>query len=105
MKSTVRVGIGFATGRKSFRQVARTYAENWYESGLTDDENISLNLFVAYDLNYKNTKPNDYRILDPRITEMLEYPFFIGSTEIKKESAMLVSSGVLKQIRSGASVR
>lgn len=97
VKNTVNVGIGFATGRKSFRQVARTYAENWYESGLTSNEDISLNLFVAYDLNYKNTKPNDYRLLDKRITEMLDFPFFIGSTEIKKESAMLISNGVISK--------
>lgn len=97
MKNTVNVGIGFATGRKSFRQVARTYAENWYESGLTEKENINLKLFVAYDLKYKNTKPNDYRILDRRITEILDYPFYIDNTEIKKESAMLMSSGVINK--------
>ena len=93
----VNVGIGFATGRKSFRQVARTYAENWYESGLTENENVSLNLFVAYDLKYKNTQPDDYRKLDQRIIGMLDYPHFIGGTEIKKEAAMLMTSGVISK--------
>ena len=96
-KDAVTVGIGFATGRKSFRQVARTYAENWYESGLTDDESVRLNLFVAYDLKYKNTQPEDYRNLDKRTTDMLDFPCFIGTTEMKKESAMLVTSGVISK--------
>ena len=96
-KDSVNIGIGFATGRKSFRQVARTYAENWYESGLTDDEKVNLSLFVAYDLKYKNTQPEDYRNLDQRITDMLNYPSFIGGPEIKKESAMLVTNGVISK--------
>ncbi len=92
---TVNVGIGFATGRKNFCQVALTYAENWYESGLTDDEDISLNLFVAYDLKYKNTKPSDYKDLDKRFIDMLDYPFYIDEALIKKEAATLVSNGVI----------
>jgi hypothetical protein len=95
MKKTVNVGIGFATGRKSFRQVARTYAENWHECGLTDNGEISLCLFVAYDLKYKNTKPSDYKELDKRITDMLDYPYFIGDEVMKKEAATLVSNGVI----------
>lgn len=96
-RNPVNIGIGFATGRKNFRQIARTYAENWYESGLTGDENITLNLFVAYDLNYMNTKPNDFKLFDERITDMLDYPFYIGDSVMKKEAAMLVSSGVLNK--------
>ncbi|UOO38812.1 hypothetical protein IZU99_09985 [Oscillospiraceae bacterium CM] len=97
MDNSMNIGIGFAAGRKNFRHIARTYAESWCESGLTESENIKLNLFVAYDLKYKNTKPEDYRIHDPRITDMLNYPYYIGDTEIKKETAMLVSSGVVSR--------
>ncbi len=96
MKKTVNVGIGFATGRKSFRQVARTYAENWHECGLTGNGEISLSLFVAYDLKYKNTKPSDYQELDKRIIDMLDYPYFIGDEVMKKEAATLVSNGVIQ---------
>jgi hypothetical protein len=96
-KNSINVGIGFATGRKSFSQVARTYAENWYESGLTENENVRLNLFVAYDLKYKNTKSTDYTNLDKRITDMLDFPYYIGGAEIKQESAMLVSGGVISK--------
>ncbi len=95
VNKTVNVGIGFATGRKNFRQVARTYAENWYECGLADNEDISLNLFVAYDLKYRNTKPSDYKDLDKRLIEMLDYPCFIGEDVIKKETATLVSNNVI----------
>lgn len=91
----INVGIGFVTGRKCFSQIARTYTENWHESGLTGNENINLNIFVAYDLKYKNTKPADYENLDKRVIDMLDYPFYIGEAAIKSEMAMLVSAGVL----------
>jgi len=45
--SDVQVGIGFATGRKSFRKVLKTYIYNWRESGLTEQEGVRLNLLVA----------------------------------------------------------
>ena len=51
----IKVGIGFATGRKSFQKVLRTYIYNLLESGLVDNKKISINLFVAYDLKYHRT--------------------------------------------------
>lgn len=96
MKSRIdNIGIGFVTGRKSFRQVARTYTENWYESGLTCDEKCNLNIIVAYDLKYKNTKAEDYQNIDKRVIDLLDYPYFLGEAAIKSEMATLVSSGVL----------
>lgn len=96
-QNTINVGIGFATGRKNFGDVARTYAENWFESGLTDQKNISLNLFVAYDLKYKDTKTADYTNLDIRITDMLDAPFFISESVMKKEAAMLTNRGIIRK--------
>jgi len=97
MDHSINVGIGFATGRKTFRDVARTYAENWYESGLAKDDTIRLNLFVGYDLKYKNTKPSDYTSLDQRITEILEHPYFIGDSVMTQEAAVLVSMGIVSK--------
>ena len=48
MKKDIKVGIGFATGRSGFQDVLKAYVYNWKESGLTDIEHVSLNLFVAY---------------------------------------------------------
>ncbi|NLV70757.1 MAG: hypothetical protein GXY56_07735, partial [Clostridiales bacterium] len=41
----IKVGIGFATGRKQFQRILRSYAYNWKESGLIDNQNVSLDLF------------------------------------------------------------
>ena len=96
-KSTVNVGIGFVTGRKSFKQIVRTYAENWLESGLSNDKKVNINIFVAYDLKYKDTKPEDYLNLDKRVIDIVDYPHFLGEAAINSEMAMLISLGIISK--------
>jgi hypothetical protein len=50
----IRYGIGFATGRKSFKKVLGAYIQTWLEAKkkLPSDYEVSLSLFVAYDLDY-----------------------------------------------------
>jgi hypothetical protein len=89
-----KVGIGFATGRKQFQRVLRSYAYNWKESGLIDDENIRLDLYVAYDLKYKDTKRSDYTQMNADIARLIDDKFFIGSKEVEKVKYELVEKGV-----------
>ena len=99
--SKINVGIGFATGRKSFRRVLRTYISNWTESGLVQDEDISLNLYVAYDLAYNKTTTKDYTNIHPEALKQLKSVRFIGNDEIKQEVDMLVSQGILNDRKEG----
>jgi hypothetical protein len=95
-KKEVKVGIGFATGRKSFQKVLRTYIHNWRESGLVGDEKISLNLFVAYDLDYHKTKITDYTNIHPELMGQIDSSRFIGSAAIKDEIDSLIRNNVIK---------
>lgn len=90
-----RAGIGFATGRKSFRKVLRTNIYNWQESGLVADRSVSLNLFVAYDLDYNKTRLQDYTHLHKDLTDQIDRRWFIGSGNIAEESDFLTREGVL----------
>ena len=58
-------------------------------------EKFSLNLFVAYDLSYRNTKKSHYTQLSSSVDEMLDSKCFIGQEKLKKKS--LVESSVLKK--------
>lgn len=91
----IKVGIGFATGRRSFQKVLRTYIYNWNESGLVKDEKISLNLFIAYDLNYNKTKIADYTNIHPELLEQIDSSIFIGNTSIKEEIEYLSKENVI----------
>ncbi len=91
----INVGIGFATGRKSFQKILKTNVYNWKESGLTDKENISLNLFVAYDLSYSNTKSADYTNVSEDVLNLIESSHFIGSTALQEEINYLIKENII----------
>jgi hypothetical protein len=96
-KDAIKVGIGFATGRKSFRKVLKTYIYNWLESGFPEEENVQLKLFVAYDLKYSNTKLSDYTDLDKEILELIDESYFIGGTKLKRVVDELISNQVINE--------
>ncbi|NTW05255.1 MAG: hypothetical protein HGA27_03940 [Peptococcaceae bacterium] len=91
----LKVGIGFATGRKSFQKVLRTYIYSFNESGLVEDQMISLNLFVAYDLTYNDTKAVDYTNMHSELVEQIDSSMFIGSVAIKEEIDYLVRENIV----------
>jgi hypothetical protein len=93
----VKVGIGFATGRKNFQQVLKTNIQSWKESGLLDNKMFSFNLFIAYDLTYKNTKISDYKNIDPSLLEQIDTCKFIGKTSIEEDIDQLIKEDVISR--------
>ena len=93
----INVGIGFATGRKNFQKVLKTNVYNWEESGLTEKVNVSLNIFVAYDLKYSNTKSTDYTNISKHVLDLIDNTHFIGSTAIKKEIDYLLNENIINE--------
>ena len=97
MKKDIKVGIGFATGRSSFQEVLNAYVYNWEESGLTDIEHVSLDLFVAYDLKYAKTKPHHYRNIKKDVRGLIDDVHFIGSSFVQDEISRLLKKNVITQ--------
>ncbi len=96
-KKKINVAIGFATGRKHFQRVLRSYVFNWLESELISDDNIGLNLFVAYDLEYRGTKKTDYTVLDHKVGQWLDSTHFIGKEETERVRHSLLEDGIIDQ--------
>ena len=95
MKKNIKLGIGFATGRKSFQIVLKTNIFNWRECGLTEKENVKLNLFIAYDLKYSNTRASDYTNVNEKLTDLIDETCFIGAGLLEREIEELLVGGVL----------
>lgn len=91
----MKLGIGFVTGRRGFRNLLKTYINNWNEHGLVTDRSTEMRLFVAYDLKYFDTKVQDYKRIDPDLENALQGIDYYGSTRIREESRLLVREGVL----------
>jgi hypothetical protein len=66
----------------------RSYVYNWKESELVDSKELTLNLFVAYDLNYKNTKKANYTKISSSVDEFLFSKHFIGHKEVEEEKRL-----------------
>ena len=93
----INVGIGFATGRKNFRKVLKTYIYNWHEAGLIENENIRLNLFVAYDLEYSKTQVSDYTQVRPDLLSKLDGVHFIGKKSIQSDIKALAEANIIDE--------
>jgi hypothetical protein len=93
----IKLGIGFATGRKSFQHVLRTNIHSWNESGLVENKMVSLNLFIAYDLTYQKTKATDYTNINPTLVEQIDSCTIIGSSSIKEEIEYLINQKVISR--------
>ena len=91
----IKLGIGFATGRKNFQKVLKSYIYNLKESGLLKTENVQLNLFVAYDLKYFNTRTTDYTNVSKKVLDVIDGSYFIGRTSVLKEINYLVEQEVM----------
>ena len=83
------------TGRKGFKNLFRTYVNSWNEAGFVEDSNMTMRLFVAYDLSYSNTNPRDYKRVDAALASKLDGLSYFGSTRIAEERRTLVREGVL----------
>lgn len=101
---TIQMGIGFATGRMSFRKVLNAYIKNWQEAKkkLPANYKISLNLFVAYDTDYLKTQSTDYTNLSQDIVDQFDQIVFLGAKNALKSIERLEESSHLskKELRS-----
>jgi hypothetical protein len=93
----INVGIGFATGRKSFQRILKTNIYNWRESGLTKEKSIRLNLLAAYDLEYSNTKATDYTNVSKQLLDLIDDTYFVGKTVIQTETDYLMQENVINK--------
>ena len=93
----LKVAIGFATGRKGFQDVLKSYVYHLKESELLSRQNIELHLFVAYDLAYNHTTVEDYTQLDPSVAGAFASCTFLGKEDIWQTAQTLCEQGVIEK--------
>lgn len=79
----LNVAIGFATGRKNFQNVLRSYIRNWKECGLVDNDNVALHVIVAYDLSYNKTEKKDFTNIHPELADSINSITYIGKEDVE----------------------
>ncbi|MEG2394662.1 MAG: hypothetical protein RSC36_06485 [Ruthenibacterium sp.] len=98
-QKTRKLGIGFATGRKSFRKVLNAYIYNWKETKkqLPQAENVSLSLFVAYDLDYNNAQSTDFTNLSQEMVDAFDDIVFMGTKNATESLMRLTKNGQMTE--------
>lgn len=76
------IAIGFVTGRKSFRNVLKTYAYHW--KGLIHEYPLRVHLIAAYDLNYQHTNISDYVHIQKDVRDIFQSVTFLGPNDIEQ---------------------
>ena len=90
----VRIGIGFATGRKSFQNVLRSYVYHLEESGFVVPGRASLTLLVAFDPAYSGTAREDYENVEERVRRWFDDMAFFSPEDVRSAADALVERGV-----------
>lgn len=91
------VGIGFATGRSSFKNVLQAYMYHLDESGYLQANDIKLSLLVAYDLEYENTSKENFTSISEPILSKFEQKYFIGKDDIPCVLKELIDKGIINE--------
>ena len=90
----LRVGVGFATGRRSFQNVLRSYVYHLEESGFVASGRASLTLLVAFDPAYSCTTRADYEAMEPRVRQWFDEAAFFSPEDVDSAAEALVRRGV-----------
>ena len=90
----LRVGVGFATGRRSFQNVLRSYVYHLEESGFVAPGRVSLTLLVAFDPAYSGTTRADYENMEPRVRQWFDEVAFFSPEDVENAAEALVKRGV-----------
>ena len=91
----LHVGIGFATGRKNFQNVLRSYIFHLHESQFLSSQRILLSLFVAFDPTYMQMSRADYERLSPEILANFHLVRVMGPDDIEQTQHALEKERVL----------
>lgn len=91
----MNIGIGFVTGRRNFKKVAKAYLKSFSMNGRLDPDAYALHLFVAYDLKYKGTQISDYQITDEELLDVVDSVHYLGPAAISAEAGGLIKDKVI----------
>lgn len=90
----INLGIGLATGRRSFKKVLLSYISIWKETikELPQGTDVRLSLFVSYDVNYQNTSSTDFTNLNQEIVDAFDQIVFMGAKNASRSISDLAAN-------------
>ena len=94
-RQIINLGIGLATGRRSFKKVLFSYISIWKETKkeLPAGIDVRLSLFVSYDVDYQSTRSTDFTNLSQEIVDAFDQIVFMGAKNAARSISDLAAQG------------
>lgn len=109
MKKEINFGIGFITGRPNICTIINSYYKQIVEQVKELEEKVNFTFFVLYDLNYLNTKKEEFYNIDPEVHNYIKIkyldPEYVNQKREKikekhnltdEEASLLIGTGYAK---------
>lgn len=84
-KEEINFGIGFITGRPNVCKIINSYYKYIIEQTNELDEKVKLTFFILYDLNYLNSKKEDFYNIDPEVHKHIKIKYIHSEYIIKQK--------------------
>ena len=96
MEETIKLGIGFITGRPNVCKIINSYYKDILNQLDRYKKRVNLTIYILYDLEYQKTKIEDFYQILPEIKEKINIKY-INEALIEDEKKNLLSTNKLEE--------
>ena len=89
MKKEINFGIGFITGRPNICNIINNYCKQIVEQVKDLEEQVNFTFFVLYDLNYLNTKEEEFYKINPEVLKKVKIKYLSPEYVIKEKEEVM----------------
>lgn len=89
MKKEINFGIGFITGRPNVCEIINHYYKYILEQVEELDTKVNFTFYILYDLNYMNTKAEDFYKIDPEVHEYITIKYLTPECVMQEKKTVM----------------
>lgn len=88
MNEKINFGIGFITGRPNVCNIINNYYKFLLEQVKELDKEVSFTFFILYDLNYLNTKEEEFHNIEPEVFKKINIKYISPDDVVEKNKSV-----------------
>lgn len=89
MKKEINFGIGFITGRPNVCEIINHYYKYILEQVEELDAKVNFTFYILYDLNYMNTKAEDFYKIDPEVHKYMTIKYLTPEYVVQEKKTVM----------------
>lgn len=97
MKKEINFGIGFITGRPNVCNIINSYYKHIVEQVEELEQKVNFTFFVLYDLNYLNTKEEEFYNINPEVHEKVKIKYLTPDYVMNKKTEVMKKHNLTEQ--------